>query len=88
MAMGVPVVASPDAVFGMELEESKGLFLGADDNDLAAHVLRLLENPEFASRQSRLAREQVDRLFSYDNTYMALMDELSTWLRKRGKHLQ
>jgi glycosyltransferase involved in cell wall biosynthesis len=88
MATGVPVVASPDAVFGMELEEGNGLFLGADDNELAGHVLRLLENPKFAGEQSQLAREQVDRLFSYDNTYMALMDELSLWLRKRGNHLQ
>jgi glycosyltransferase involved in cell wall biosynthesis len=88
MALGVPVVASPDAVFGMELEEGSGLFLGANGNELAGHVLRLLENPAFAGEQSRLAREQVNRLFSYDNTYIALMDELSLWLRKRKNHLQ
>ena len=83
MALGVPVVASPDAVYGMELEEGKGLFLGEDDRGLAEHTLKLLGDRQFAQKQSRLARKEVERLFSFENTYGCLMHELSEWIRER-----
>ena len=83
MATGVPVVASPDAVFGTDLEVGKGMLFGQDDGALAAQSLRLLRDEAFACEQSNLARRQVESLFSFDNTYMELMHELHGWLRER-----
>lgn len=88
MALGVPVVTSPDAVFGMELEEGKGLFLGRDDDELAGHSLRLLENNAFAREQSRLARQQVETAFSFENTYVRPMRELRCWLEEKRNALR
>jgi glycosyltransferase involved in cell wall biosynthesis len=80
MALGVPLVTSPDAVWGMELEDGKGLLLGKDENELATQALRLLDDSHFANEQSLLARQQVERVFSIDNTYGRLARELNDWL--------
>jgi glycosyltransferase involved in cell wall biosynthesis len=85
MAVGVPVVASPSAVHGMELEDGIGILLGDDEAGLADLVIRLLSEPSFATRQSRLAREQVERLFSSDDTYGRLTQELRDWLIARKR---
>jgi glycosyltransferase involved in cell wall biosynthesis len=87
MALGIPLVASPDAVYGMELENGKGLLLGEDNEGLLKGVMRLLKDDPFAKEQSKLAREQVTRLYSLETTYDRLTSELHDWLkeRKRGK---
>lgn len=80
MAVGVPVVASPDAVHGMELKEAHGLLLGETTEDLARWSLRLLDDPGFAREQSRLGRAQVEASFSYENTYRLLVRNLRDWV--------
>lgn len=85
MALGVPVVASPDAVHGMELEDGNGLLLGSNDDALAGLALRLLTDEAYSSEQSQLARGQVERLFSISNTYGRLVSELSDWLQLRRR---
>lgn len=83
MALGVPLVASPDAVYGMELEDGKGLLLAPDAETMLDGVLRLLKSDVFATEQSHLAREQVKRLYSLETTYDRLTHELNDWLQKR-----
>jgi glycosyltransferase involved in cell wall biosynthesis len=83
MALGVPVVATPDAVYGMELENRKGMMLGQNDGELARQALQLLGDSAFAHEQSRLAREQMTQLFSIENTYERLMHTLYDWLEIR-----
>jgi glycosyltransferase involved in cell wall biosynthesis len=85
MALGAPVVASPDAVYGMELEPNRGLLLGRDDQEMINHALRLLGDSGFAAEQSRFARRQVEERFSVEVTYGKLMRELSDWLTSRQK---
>jgi glycosyltransferase involved in cell wall biosynthesis len=80
MALGVPIVASPDATYGMELDEGAGVLFGNDDAELAAQTMRLFADREFARQQGRLARAQVERSFSVENTYGRLMVELDEWL--------
>lgn len=80
MALGVPLVATPDTVWGMDLEEGKGFLPGVSMAELATWTNRLLDDPAFASEQSSLARRQVERSFSLDNTYGRLMGELHEWL--------
>src|SRR5439155_1985850 len=64
MAVGVPIVATPDAVFGMGLEAGPGLLLAEQDPMLADHCRMLLGNLGMARSQSLRARQQVDREFS------------------------
>jgi glycosyltransferase involved in cell wall biosynthesis len=85
MALGVPVVASQDAVYGMELEPGRGLLLGRDYQEMIGHALRLLNNSDFAVQQSRFARQQIEQRFSAEATYGALMRELVEWLTARQK---
>ncbi len=80
MALGVPIVASPDATYGMELDNDAGVLFGNDDAELAAQTMRLLDHGDFAREQGRLARAQVERRFSVENTYGRLMAELDDWL--------
>lgn len=80
MALGVPVVASPDAVYGMEMEEGRGLLLGETNEQLIEHALRLLDDQSFAAEQSKLARRQIETQFSVEATYGKLALELRDWL--------
>lgn len=87
MALGVPVVTSPDAIYGMGIDVGRGLFLGEIDQKLAQACLDLLHDSEFAKRQSRLAREQVEEKFSFDATYGKLarnLLEFTNQLKHRG----
>lgn len=83
MALGVPVVASPDAVDGMGLEHGEGLFLGEDDAELARLALELLTRPESRQEQARHARRAVEARYSFDATYGRLTRELAAWLEER-----
>jgi glycosyltransferase involved in cell wall biosynthesis len=80
MALGVPVVVTPDAVSGMELDHGKGSLLATSDADMVQHTMRLLREPTYACEQSKLARDTVVRLFSLENTYGRLVRELESWL--------
>jgi glycosyltransferase involved in cell wall biosynthesis len=76
MALGVPVVASSDAMWGMGMDCGKGVFLEETDEKMAQTCLKLIRNPEFADQQSRKARAQVERKFSFEATYGKLARDL------------
>jgi glycosyltransferase involved in cell wall biosynthesis len=69
MALGVPVVATRDAGHGMALENERGIFLLNSDAEMAKACLNLLDDQQFALKQSRLARKQVEEKFSFEATY-------------------
>lgn len=81
MALGVPVVASPDAVYGMKMEAGRGIFLEEELSRLAEATLALLRDAEFCRQQSQLARAQVEEKFSYKATYGQLATELLEFVR-------
>jgi glycosyltransferase involved in cell wall biosynthesis len=85
MALGVPVVASPDAIYGMEIEPDRGLLLGRDDQEMISQSMGLLNDSDFAAEQSRFARQQIERRFSAEATYGRLARELFEWLASRRK---
>lgn len=87
MALGVPVVASPAAVDGMELVSGRGIMLADTDAALAEAALRLLSEPDELVAQSRLARSEMERLYSLDNTYGRLVSELGEWLESRKQKI-
>lgn len=76
MALGIPVIASPDAVYGMGMDDKKGIFLEETSQGMVAAVLKLFQDTQFAQRQSRLARSQMEEKFSYEATYGRLTRDL------------
>jgi glycosyltransferase involved in cell wall biosynthesis len=88
MALGIPVVASPEAVDGMELESGRGIILADSDDALARKALELLSEPNQLAAQSRLARSEMERLYSLENTYGRLISDLCPWLEARIKRNQ
>jgi glycosyltransferase involved in cell wall biosynthesis len=83
MALGVPVVATPAAVDGMELSDGDGILFGLTDSELATCAARLLGDAGHAKDQSARARSCVERLYSVQGTYDRFMGELKRWLRSR-----
>ena len=70
MALGVPVVASNEAVDGMGMENGKGIFLTGAYSEIAAQTIRLLKDKPALDEQSKLAREEIISKFSYESTYL------------------
>lgn len=79
MALGLPIIANPDAVAGMELEHNAGVRLADDPQGLADHALALLNDPRLAIDEGRRARSKVESLYSLDATYGRLTRELLEW---------
>ncbi len=83
MALGVPVVASPDAAWGMELVHGRGISLMDSDRGLAEASLRLLQDREHALEQSRWAREEAERKYGFEATYQSFVSNLLALLENR-----
>jgi glycosyltransferase involved in cell wall biosynthesis len=83
MALGVPTVVTPDAVWGMDLEPGRGMLIGNDDRDLAAHVIGLVSDRGNTERHSAEARAQVEARFSLATTYDRLIADVQRWLEER-----
>jgi glycosyltransferase involved in cell wall biosynthesis len=83
MAVGVPVVATPDAVDGMALDESHGLAFGENDDELAAASVTLLDRAA-ALHSSQLSRRRVDELYSFAATYGKLPGIVLSTIAQKG----
>jgi len=59
MASGLPCVATPLALQGIDVEPGRELLVGADEEELAAHIVKLLDDDELARALGRSAREYV-----------------------------
>ena len=87
MALGVPVVTTGDAIYGMNLQGENGILLGESNEQLAHQVLRLLDNPAFANEQSQLAHQAIIEQYSFAATYERLSIELWQWLLARKQRV-
>lgn len=88
LGVGVPLVASPDAIAGMDFVDGQSILLAPDPASMATHALRLIGDVEYAKSQSRLGRAAVEREYSNENTYIRLIDEMASWPRldaQRGR---
>jgi glycosyltransferase involved in cell wall biosynthesis len=86
MALGIPVIVSPDAIHGMGLEEGAGVFTAKDDERFAHAAIDLLDSPLALAEQSRKARVQVEDKFSFPATYGRLANELHGLCAGRRDH--
>lgn len=75
MALGVPVVASHDAVHGMGFRLGEGIFTFETAVEMAQQSVRLLADDPTLETQSRASRQQVEEIFSYEATYVRFARE-------------
>ncbi len=66
MSRGLPVVATPMAVEGIDAEHGRDVMVGADAESFAASVVELYGDPALWSRLSQNGTENVRRQFSFD----------------------
>lgn len=76
MAMGVPVVASPQAAKGVQAFPDRDLLVGHTPNQFADHVIRLLSNTELRMRIAEAGRKQVLSAHSWAAS-MKLLDSIT-----------
>lgn len=74
MANGVPIVAHPVAVEGINLNPGKDVLTAAGADELAASAVRVLEDDALATRLRRNAYEVVDRNYSSEAVGVRLVD--------------
>ena len=72
MAMGRPVVTTPQAHAGLQADAGRELLVGADAPSFAAAVLRLLHDRGYADGMGRAARACVERAYRWDLNLAAL----------------
>jgi glycosyltransferase involved in cell wall biosynthesis len=82
MAMGIPIVATPQAILGMGLENGKVLLIEESPPFFAQRVLNILDNPGYARELRSEVRRLVLERFSRQATYDRLTDFLFEY-RKR-----
>lgn len=82
MALGIPVIASPDAITGMGFEEGKGLLLANQPIEFSKMGFRFVFDQKFNREQSFEARLQVEDLFSTANTYQCLFQEIKQCIKR------
>ncbi len=80
MALGVPVVAAPDAVAGMGLRDGEGLLLAGSPAEFATQALCLINDMDLTASHSHAARRQVEAQFSERETYDRLFAGLEKLL--------
>jgi hypothetical protein len=75
MAMGVPVVASPQAAKGVKATVERDYLAASSPEEFAVAVLKVIEDPEVESRLSVNGREQVTAAHNWANS-MQKLDKL------------
>jgi glycosyltransferase involved in cell wall biosynthesis len=83
LATGVPVVASPDAIAGMDFADGEELLLADTPEKMARSVITLLHDEALARNLSSRGRSKVESRYSNEDTYGRLVRELVEWLTAR-----
>jgi sugar transferase (PEP-CTERM/EpsH1 system associated) len=76
LAMGKPVVATPQSIDGLDLKDEEHLLLAGAPTEFAAKVLRLVNDPAEAQRLARAGREFVVARYSWERSARELEDTL------------
>ena len=85
MSLGILVVATSDAVYGMGLEVSEGIILVNMPLEMAEFALDWLSNKKEINRQSPLGRRQMERKFSYEPKYKRFTQQLYDIVNIKGE---
>ena len=76
MAAGIPVVATPEAAKGIAATNGQEILIDGEPVAFANRVVELLANHEMKKRISSLAREFVEKEYSWSGTLESLDDIL------------
>ena len=85
MAMGVPVVASPQTAQGVDAVPGRHLMVAADPEAMVAAVIRLLGDAEERQRLARAGREHVERNYSWEGAMRQMDALLAPMLKHKRK---
>ena len=72
MACGTPVVATPVAASGLEVEAERDILIGGDADAFAAQVERILASPPLAETIAGHARRLVESRYSWERSVAGL----------------
>lgn len=75
MACGCPVVTTSTGIQGIPVENERDVLIGEHEDELAAHVVKLLKSKNFAIELATSARAQIEKHHSWDAINTAL-DEI------------
>jgi len=75
MAMGRPVVATPEAFEGIDAEPGRDLLVADDERAFASATVELLRNAGLADRVGRQARRRVEERYSWQHN-LRMLDEI------------
>jgi glycosyltransferase involved in cell wall biosynthesis len=66
LALGVPLVATPFAVRGFDIQHGRDALIGSTSADLAELAVRVIEDDELAQSLSRAGRRLVEQRYSWE----------------------
>jgi sugar transferase (PEP-CTERM/EpsH1 system associated) len=75
MAMGRPIVVTPQAFEGIDAVPGRDLMVAADEHEFAARTIECLQDPGHAGRLGKAARARAEQRYSWSKN-LALLDEL------------
>jgi glycosyltransferase involved in cell wall biosynthesis/GT2 family glycosyltransferase len=76
LSVGMSLVCTPLSIEGLELEDGKHLLLGDDDKELAAALMRLLEQPELVKEITGQGNDWVKQRYAWD----VILPRMDGWL--------
>jgi len=82
MAMGIPIVITPQGIKGMEINNGEGLLIEESPQSFARAVLTILEDQTYAKDLGMRGRKVVLEKFSMETTYNRLADFLFEHVNK------
>jgi glycosyltransferase involved in cell wall biosynthesis len=72
MALGTPVLSTSKGIEGLEAEPGRHVLVADSAEGLAAHVARILGDPDFGGRVAAAAREFVRQRYDWEACANAL----------------
>ena len=88
MAMGCPIVASPQAAEGIDARHGEHLLIAPDPKAEAEAVLALLGDPQRAATLGRAARLRVEQRYDWSATLAPLRAQMARWLETPGANIR
>jgi hypothetical protein len=77
MAMGIPVVASQEAVKGIDASPGEHLLVGHDADTFACHVIDVMRDQHLRWRLAEAGRQKIEVTHNWANS-MKILDNLVT----------
>lgn len=89
MALGVPVVATPVAVEGIDVQNEEEVLIGNDADELARQIVRFLRDVDLRRNVTKKARMRMNELYNWDSIGVSLERLLTAssgeWFAERKK---